>query len=431
MKTIAGKTTSQDGHLTAFGGNGHKGPVAPALAGAKGARWTRAGWIFLFIFAITIMFSISMAQISAGLATLCWAARWRAEQKTPSFSWLGWPIAAFVMLSLLAALLSMDMRESLKDSKDLFHFFVFVVGFDYLRRDIYKIPILLRIIAASGLGIALVGFVQVMQRGITIEDRIRGFNDMYMTYAGLLALAFVAGLAVATFDFRKWKDAWLAPGLVIILCAIVLSLTRSALIGSVAGAFVILALRKPVALIVIPILAALALALAPADVKSRFTSMFDVNADSNSERVYVWGAGLKIARDHILFGVGQNCFPRVYPEYMDPNVKEPSISHLHNNMLEIAVERGIPTLLAWLAIWIIAYWRMGAAMRSSSGRSPESTLGLVAGLGGVTAFLSIGFFEYNFGDAEPKMLCLLILAIGMAAAAQTAVVKPAKPASDN
>ncbi|MDH5509712.1 MAG: O-antigen ligase family protein [Nitrospinota bacterium] len=403
------------------GVNGRNGPLA-ADPEPKGLadKWTKAGWLFIFLFVVTGMFSISVAQISIGLAVVCWIGRWYAAgfgswRNAPSFSPLAVPMLLFVALSLVAAVFSIDMSESLMDSKDLSHFLVFLVVFDFVRKDPSKIPYLLRAVVAAGAGIASVGVYQAAQKGVSTADRISGFNDIYMTFAGLLMLAFVSGLAVVAFDTKKWKDAWLFPALALIACAVLLSLTRNAWIGLSAGAFVVLALRKPVLVVILPILVVGALAAAPGGVKDRFASIFNPNDAANRERLYVWTAGLKLVADRPILGVGQNSFPKAYPKYRDPNVQEPNISHLHNNILQIAVERGIPCLLTWLAIWGMAYYYMGVAFRSGA-RAENSSLGLTAGLGGITAFLVAGMFEYNFGDAEPQMLVLLLLAVGMAAA---------------
>ncbi|MDH5477317.1 MAG: O-antigen ligase family protein [Nitrospinota bacterium] len=417
MNILTGIKVGENVYTSANGVNGHNGRSVNAPAPVvKADVWTRAAWAFLYLFAFTNMFSISVAQIFAGLATVAWVGKWRADGKAPSFSPLAIPLLLFMILSLLAATFSVDRFESLKDSKDLFHFAIFLVAFDFARKEIGKITSIIRILVAGGAVIAIVGIYQAIQRGVTTADRINGFNDMYMTYAGLLMLAFVGGMALVSFDFKGWKDSWLIPALGVIVCAVLLSLTRNAWIGMAAGAFVVLAMRKPVSVAIIPILAALALALAPAGVKDRFTSIFNPNDSANQERIYIWTAGVKMLTDYPALGIGQNSFPKVYPEYRNPNVKEPFISHLHNNILQIAVERGMPCLLAWLAIWGVAYYSMGMAFRKESVRKGARATGLAVGLGGITAFLSAGMFEYNFGDAEPQMLALLLLAIGMAAA---------------
>ncbi|MBF0169686.1 MAG: O-antigen ligase family protein, partial [Nitrospinae bacterium] len=138
--------------------------------------------------------------------------------------------------------------------------------------------------------------------------------------------------------------------------------------------------------------------------------------ETNRERLLLWRAGVAMALDHPLVGVGQNQFPALYPAYRSPDVREPSISHLHNNVLEITVERGVLGLAAWLSLWVVAGAAMIRAWRLAV--TPADRTALAAGIGGMTAFLAAGMFEYNFGDTEIQMLVYLLLAAGMAAARQ-------------
>ncbi len=384
---------------------------------AFASRFEQAGWVFVFLFAFSDLFSISIAQISAAGMCLCWAGRWYVTKEAPDFSPAKWPILAFIASSLIAAALSMDVMESLKDSKDLLHIFIFFAAYDLFRRHPGRIEITFRVVAASGGLIAVVGLGQAFMRGIRINDRISGFNDIYMTYAGLLMLATILGLAVALFSFRKWKDAWIPAALGLMIFAILLSLTRNSWVGLVAGVTVLVALRKPAALLAGPVLLMIVLGLAPANVQDRIYSVFDMQNVSNRERIYLWKAGAKIIADYPMFGVGQNAFPLVYPRYRDPAVAEPNISHLHNNFLELAAERGLVGLACWMSMWGVALWSVGMFwIRSEKPMDPSARAALAACFGSVTAFLCAGVFEYNFGDSEIQMLFYFIMAAGMGAA---------------
>ncbi|MBI4827478.1 MAG: O-antigen ligase family protein [Nitrospinae bacterium] len=387
---------------------------------AEFSRWDKAGWIFLFTFAAASLFSISVAQIAATGLGVTWIGRHIAARQWPDFSPLAWPFAAFIIASLIAALLSLDDRESVKDSKDLTHIVIYFAAYDLLTRGFAPAGALLRTVAACGFAAALVGFGQAARKGIDLYDRISGAQGMYMTYAGLLMLALVIGLCVALFSRQK-HGWWLWPAVAAMAFAIVLSLTRNALIGALAGSVVAIGLWRPKALIAAPVLLAIALALAPATARERAMSVFDLENRSNKERLYVWGAGIKIAADHPLFGVGQNSFPLVYPNYRHPDVTEPDISHLHNNVLEIAAERGLIGLAAWLYIWIAALVVMIRGWRALAPGHSNERAALAAGFAGMAAFHSAGMFEYNFGDSEIQMLMYLLLALAAAAAGKNSL----------
>ena len=378
--------------------------------------WEKAGWIFLLIFAASDMVSISVAQISVVGMTACWVGRWVCSKTQPEFSPLFWPMVAFAITSILAALFSLDPSESIKDSKDLVHIFIFFAAYDLFTQDSTRVGFASRIVVAMGAVTAIVGLSQAITNGIDLTHRISGFNDIYMTYAGLLMLASILGFAVTLFSFKKWNDAWIPIAIALMAVAVLLSLTRNAWIGLFAGCVVLLAMRKAWLLAVIPVVMAVAIALSPINVKERVYSIFDFGNSTNKERILLWGSGLKIVADNPVTGVGQNSFPLVYPQYRSPDVTEPQISHLHNNFLQIAAERGLLGLAAWLSIWITALWVMISAWIRSKDTSANHKTGLALGIAGVVAFLSAGMFEYNFGDSEIQMLYHLVLSMGMAAA---------------
>ena len=50
-------------------------------------------------------------------------------------------------------------------------------------------------------------------------------------------------------------------------------------------------------------------------------------------------------------GVGPDQIERVYPRYRVPDAVKPTNPHLHNVPMQIAAERGLPALGAW--IWFV------------------------------------------------------------------------------
>jgi O-antigen ligase len=80
-------------------------------------------------------------------------------------------------------------------------------------------------------------------------------------------------------------------------------------------------------------------------------------------------------------------------------------SHFHSTPLQIAVERGLPTLAAW--VWfVVAYliflFRLIGKTRT---RSRFATTVVAAVLAGFVAFLTTSFAHYNLGE-EPLVTSL-------------------------
>ncbi len=376
--------------------------------------WDKAGYIFLFIFVTADLVSISVAQIAAFGMIVSWIAGNVKNKRGFDLSPLKWPLAFFVVASLVAALFSLDVVESIRDSKDLLHIAIFFSAYELLRRWKGATGITFRLLAFAGMAVSCVGLYQAISRGIVMHDRISGFFDIYMTFAGMLALVITVSLATIFFDYRRGKDSWIFLALLLTCVAVLLSLTRNAWIGIMVGATILIVLKRPKALFVLPVVAILAFYFSPEGVQNRIRSVVDLENETNRERILLWSAGVRIVADNPVLGVGQNSFPLVYPKYRSPDVNEPSISHLHNNFLEIAAERGLLGLVAWSSFWIYALCLMAKALFANReyGARRAALAGAFASL---VAFQFAGIFEYNFGDSEIQMLFYYLLAVGVAA----------------
>ena len=89
------------------------------------------------------------------------------------------------------------------------------------------------------------------------------------------------------------------------------------------------------------------------------------------------------------------------------------IGHMHSNLLQLAFERGVPTLLVWLA-WMVLYWReLWQALKREDLDWPERGT-LLGALGGTTGFFTSGLVHYNWGDSEVVMVFYLIMGLSLA-----------------
>ena len=82
--------------------------------------------------------------------------------------------------------------------------------------------------------------------------------------------------------------------------------------------------------------------------------------------------------------------------------------HLHNNILQIAAERGLLCLAAFLWFFVELYRSLLRQLKNSDDDTRWVTLGAVAAL---TGFVISGLTEYNFGDSEVLVLLLFIVSI--------------------
>jgi O-antigen ligase len=87
------------------------------------------------------------------------------------------------------------------------------------------------------------------------------------------------------------------------------------------------------------------------------------------------------------------------------------VPHLHNGFLQLAAERGLPALAAYLAMMGLALragWRGFRAGGGFAGPRADLYLGAVLAL---AAFNLGGLFENSWGDTEVQRLALFTLAL--------------------
>src|SRR4030095_16067587 len=98
----------------------------------------------------------------------------------------------------------------------------------------------------------------------------------------------------------------------------------------------------------------------------------------------------------------------VYQQYRDPEAVERINPHLHNVPVQIAAERGLPALAAWLCFVFLLVADLARQFKT------EQRILAAAGLAASAAMLTAGLFEYNFGDSEFLMLFLLLVTLPFA-----------------
>jgi O-antigen ligase len=229
-----------------------------------------------------------------------------------------------------------------------------------------------------------------------------------MTYSGVIML--VACIVMARLTFREGDRTWAAIVLPALLVALALTMSRNAWVGVSAGIGLLLLLRDFRLIALLPVAAAVFLAVAPSTLGDRVYSTFSLTDPSNRDRLAMARSGLRMIKDDPLTGLGPNAVGLVYEAYRDPQAVHPFNPHLHNVPLQIAAERGLPALAAW--IWFIVVLSRDFLRKRRTSALPSLP---TAALAGVVAMITAGMFEYNFGDSEFLMLFLLLVTLPYAA----------------
>jgi len=353
-----------------------------------------------------VQFSLAAAQTLFAASAVLWLVLLArgARLVAPAFFL---PLGVYALLTLMSAAVSLDPLASLVDSRQLLLFLMvpMVAQLCAGPRALRTIDVIIAIGSAG----ALVGIVQYAVFGYDdLSNRPVGALSHYMTYSGVLMLVTTAALARLLYFRKEW--IWPAIAVPALIVALGATFARNAWIGTVLAATTLVAFRRPRLLILVPVLVVLALVLAPPGIRNRAFSMFDPNDPTGRDRVAMLEVGVGIVADHPFFGVGPEMVERVYADYRPAYGVNATNPHLHNVPMQIAAERGLPALAAWLWFVIVAGRDL---VRQLLRRQAPSVA--AAGVAALVAMLSAGMFEYNFGDSEFLMLFLGLIALPQAA----------------
>ena len=234
--------------------------------------------------------------------------------------------------------------------------------------------------------------------------RATGFYGHWTTYAEVLQL--IASLALGIFLALSQKMSRVGLLLLVaiggLMFALAMTVTRGSWIGfavSVA-AMLLLSVSRRTAIII----AACAIPLVLAGVfllqQRRNIGFFDSADQSTSWRQMVWREGFNLLVNnprHLLVGVGMDSIKAHWRQWgMFDNGRQP-IGHMHSNLLQIALERGVPALILWLLLFVIYIRMLWRLIRQNT----DFPRGLALGaLGGALGFFTSGLVHYNWGDSE-------------------------------
>jgi O-antigen ligase len=250
--------------------------------------------------------------------------------------------------------------------------------------------------------------------------RASGFYGHYTTYAEVLQLIASVGLGlfIALRRKRTLTGGMLLFALAGLGGALLLTVTRASWLAFLLSAFVIVLAGASRRVLIVTLACALPLVLAGLFVlqQQRKVGFYDQQDQSITWRQTVWreGFNLLISRPrHLLVGVGMDSIKGHWREWgLFDNGRIP-IGHMHSTPLQLAVERGIPALVAWIALVLVyagVLWRLLRAGKVDGWIERGLILGA---LGGLVGFIASGMVHYNFGDSEVVMVFYFIMGLSL------------------
>jgi hypothetical protein len=247
--------------------------------------------------------------------------------------------------------------------------------------------------------------------------RATGFYNHWVTYSEVLQL--IASLALGIFLALKRKKN--ATGILLLVAiaglvfALGMTVTRASWIGFAVAAAAMLLLTSSRRTILLVAACALPLVLASVVLlqQKRSIRFFDKSDQSTSWRETVWQEGftLLISKPrHLIFGVGIDSIKGHWREWgLFDNGRQP-IGHMHSNLLQIALERGLPALIVWLillGVYVQMLWRI----QRRAGTEDFARGIAVGALGGTIGFFTSGLVHYNWGDSEVVTVFYFIMGL--------------------
>ena len=364
-------------------------------------------WRLLLLFVFALPLSIAASSIILTVLVALWS-RLVINQPYASLAPRFFlPLVIYAAWTLLSVAFSIQPLTSFIESKEVLLFLVVPVVFRLAQGQ--RASTIATVVLTVGAVAAVIGVVQyAILEYDNLGQRPSGSMGHYMTYSGLLML--IITVAVSRILFGTSERTWALIVLPALIVALVVTLTRNALLGACVGVGLLLALKNFRLVVIAPIAAAVFIAVAPTTVIDRVYSTFDLQDPTNRDRLAMVTAGTAMVRDHPITGVGPEMVQVVYADYRPPTGVNEVNQHLHNVPLQIAAERGLPALLLWG--WFVVMVVLDLRQRF---RQPQSRALAAAGLAAVACMLTAGMFEYNFGDSEFLMLLLVLITLPAAA----------------
>jgi O-antigen ligase len=342
---------------------------------------------------------------------------------TGFFSWRAWrlgalhgrplarpllpPLVLFVVASLASAAFSLDRFESFDKLPRLIVLLLVPLAAALLDREWW--PRLVAALAVVTTLFAVWGIIDYLRGDNNLGHRIQGPFSHYMLYAGWVLLG--VSVVLAELLLNPKRRLWLLlPPALLGPVALLLSFTRNAWVGLAAGLLLLAAVWHRRLLLLYPVVLLALWFVFPRPILERVISIFDLRQSANYDRVCMTISGIEMIRDRPLTGVGLAMVGRLYPLYRRDDAPRWRVPHLHNNLVQIAAERGLPALAAYL--WLIGAF-VTVTWRGLARLQGERRAAVAACLTAVLGITVAGLFEYNFWFAVIQYPMLVLLGAGV------------------
>jgi putative inorganic carbon (HCO3(-)) transporter len=347
-------------------------------------------------------FTVRWALWGLGLLGVLWGIRWVARGRLTVRTPVDWPVCLLLLILPLTIWATADLAVTLIAVSRLLAGLALVYGLVNWADGKSRLSLLALGLCGLGLGLSLFALIGVarpsaaqfpflpgslyQQVPILVSDTA---NPNMMAGALVLVLPYplaallwasparlppvggsVFPAAARILDGRWFRWALFAAASLVTLAMLVLTKSRGGWIAGGATVLVLLARRRRILIWLFPLaligMGLLVWRMGPSALLDAVS--LGTGASGWEARVEIWSRAIYMAQDFAFTGAGANTFGAVadvlYPHFLVG--PEAAVNHAHNLLLQVAVDLGVPGLVAFLAILFLSFWCAANSARSFS-----------------------------------------------------------------
>lgn len=354
-------------------------------------------------FAASLPVSIAFTQSSLFVGWVAWLLKGWVEKRWDGFrTTLDLGFGLFLVSALLSSAFSAAPGESFLSLKK---FYLLSAAY-FVGYNIRRWTRLLELVKLFLLMTALTGVYGMVMFASGYQPRLLAAQGMALTSGGIFMMAGLLSLAWYRYESQApggWRRGLSLGASALLLSCLVLTRAVSSWFGLLVG--IPLLLRSWWKRLVLALLAMLLLAgvfYTANNLRLSFILFYGNKASSWNMRISQWRIGWEIFRERPVLGTGMVDLGQMQRQRMNESDREiwrdvPTVGHLHNSLIQIAVTRGTVGLLAYLFMWFVVFTLGAKLMRTKSPQASGLAGGIMAALLG---FHVNGLAEWNFSDSE-------------------------------
>lgn len=398
--------------------------------------------------ALFIPFSIAGANWAIGFAMLGWilaivGSRMGRTTLVARPSAARDPLLPASILLVLSAVPSMLMSENIsRAGNDWASYWLLLIYFviAYNLASVKLRTVAFWVLFVSTSISCLVAFVQraggIDVGFIHIGGQHRASSTLFtMTFAGILYQVIVLNLSMALRTAWAWRTRLvLSAGIVIQLIALLITMTRGAWVGLIAGLITVcilvrnrLVLLAAAVMVVVMVLFSVKFSVDQGRTMS-LSALLNSSADRNvSTRLVLWDIAWDMFKAHPILGVGMGDYS-VEAEKMLKGREALTVSDSHNVFLQVLATRGLVGFLPFVLFWVVLLRTLFRSKRSFDQGSSEYHY-LIGAIGVTVAVLAGALTENNIDDEEIFIAFMFLIGLARSAAVHRSAAAPSQQPS--